>query len=295
MSLGKLLDTFRDEKIVVKEDKKYVEKDSGGVSLKGVLQRGRIKLGKDKKLRPRGLNFTPSTITYGYCRRAKIGQLAGLFTIWQDKFPPSQQTTFDLGHAIHDIFQGYFWDIGQLRGDFECLKCDKIYKDLLSPKVCPSGIESHKRKHLRYREVIAKNSHFLISGRCDGIIDIDGELHILDIKSIQNRTMSMSEMAFCFEDLDRNGPKADHIVQLTFYMWILEIHRGHLLYVGKNDGKIKSFAIPFNEALLTPYLQEIEWLQEQALKLKYGKIEELPPPCGDDKCSCHTILKKLNK
>lgn len=289
MALADVLRTFQEEKVVVRENGKYVEKDSGGVSLKGVLQRGRLKLAKDKYVRPQGVSFRPSGITFGYCRRLKVAQLAGLVQIHDKKATPKQQFVFDMGHAIHDILQGYFWDLGILKGSFKCTKCDKVFHGLTSPTQCPSGIQSHTRKFLQYREVIMRDEVHLINGRCDGILVIDDEEHLMDIKSIQNKTLKTVDKQFCFEDLE-DGPKEEHIIQLMLYMWMSGIHRGHLVYVGKNNHQIKTFAIPYNFLLIAPYLREIEYLMDAAKKLKAKEPVELPEPCGREDCLCHDIL-----
>lgn len=294
MSLTQILSTFKEEKDIVKDDDgRYIEKDRYGISLKGVLQRGRLKLARERSPYQQGVGFRPSSFTYNFCKRIKIAQLAGLVTLYDDKPAPRLQFTFDVGHAIHDIVQGYFWDIGILRGDYECLKCDKLYKDILAPNCCPSGTKSHTRKHLRYKEVQAANESYLIRGRCDGILDIENDQHVMDIKSIANRTTKTPIQQFCFEDLADQGPKHAHIVQLTLYMWMLQITRGHLLYVAKNDHQIKTFAIPYDENIIKPYLSEIEEIIAKAQALKEGQKIVLPAPCGKESCPCETILSKM--
>lgn len=288
MSLADILTTYKDDKEVVQiAPLQFIEKDADGISLKGVLQRGRLKLGRAKSPRPQGISFRPSGITYGFCERLKIGQLAGLVTIYDKPPAPRLQLVFDVGHAYHNIIQDYFWQIGILKGTYRCSKCEKSYDDLVSPTECPSGKVSHNRA-LKYREVQLKAPDYLISGRCDGILVIEDEEHIMDIKTIANRTMTTSERQVCFEDLDQ--PKADHVVQLNLYMWMAKIYKGHLFYVAKNDHKIKSFAVPFQRTVIEPHLFRIREMIIKADQLKDGTLKELPTPCGDDKCLCHTIL-----
>lgn len=289
MGLNDILTTFKDEKVIVKEENVYVEKDSGGVSLKGVLQRGRLKLRKDKKRIQHGVGFRPSGITYRFCRRAKIGQLAGRLDIYDEKPTPSLQFVFDVGHAYHEIVQGYFWDIGVLRGDFRCLRCEKTFTDLVAPTRCPDR-KTHTRRTLEYKEVQASNAEYSIRGRCDGILDIEGQQHILDIKSIANRTIKTPFQQYCFEDLADRGPKDDHVVQLTLYMHFLNIHNGHLFYVAKNDHKIKTFSIPYNYEVIRPYLEEIKYLKETADQLSAGERVQLPEVCGREDCPCEQVI-----
>src|SRR4051812_26470934 len=289
MALIDILKTFSDEKEIVVEDGKYVEKDKDGLSLKGVLQRGRLRLRKEKKLARHGLGFRPSGITYHFCRRLKVGQLAGLLDIWDESPRPALQFAFDVGHAYHNIIQGYFWDIGVLRGDFYCIKCDKVYKDLLSPARCPER-KKNSRSVLAYREVQATHDEYKIRGRCDGILELDGEYHIMDIKSIMNRQSTTPQQSFCFEDLEVHGPKEDHIIQLTLYMWILNITKGHLLYAAKNDHKIKTYAIPYDYDIIAPYLEDIKSLLQTAKRLSEGERVQLPEPCGRADCPCETVI-----
>lgn len=290
MSLSKLLSTFIEEEKPVLKDGKIVSEKKDGISLKGVLQRGRLKKMRETAPGRQGVTFSPSMITYNFCRRMKVAQMAGLATLYYDKARPSDQTVMDMGNSLHDLVQGYFWDIGILEGNFKCLKCDKHYY-AVSPTTCPSGIKSHKRLALVYKEVQLEKD--LIRGRCDGILQIEGEKHIMDIKSIQNKTLKTVDRQFTFEDLDTKGPKEAHQVQLMFYMWMSGIYRGHLLYIAKNNGQIKTFEIPYNFDLIKPYLREVEYLANTATQLKLGYKVQLPAPCGREDCKCDEILSIL--
>lgn len=251
-----------------------------------------MKLYREKNPTRQGITFSPSTITRNYCRRAKIGQLAGKLELYYDKARPSEQVQFDIGNMVHDLIQGYFWDIGILEGDFKCLKCDKTYYGV-SPKICPSGKKTHKRSVLQFREITMEDPELPIKGRCDGILVIEGERHLLDIKSIQNRTLKSNDKQFCFEDLDSHGPKADHVIQLNFYMHMSGLNKGHLLYFGKNNGQIKTFPVNYDPRVLKPYIEEIQSLVLMADFLKAGEKVELPPPCGKESCKCDEILSIL--
>lgn len=239
-----------------------------------------------------GVTFRPSMITYNFCRRLKIGQLAGLIDIYDKPAKPRLQTVFDVGNAIHEIVQTYFWDIGQLKGTYKCIKCDKLYYDLVSPTTCPSGKKTHKRSHLKYKEIKLTNDEYKISGRADGIVVIDGEDHLMDIKSIANRSPTSSDRQTCFEDVKLHGPKEEHVIQLCLYMFLTGLRNAHLLYFAKNTGQIITFAIPYDYGLIEPFLREIKHLLDCAERLKAGTLDKLPLPCGDEECLCHTILIK---
>lgn len=291
MTLAKILSTFEDEREIVHDGTSFIEKTKEGVSLKGVLQRGRLKLQRERRHRWIRENFSPSMLTYNYCRRLKIGLLAGVIEPVSETVRPSEQIVLDMGSALHEVVQGYFWEIGLLKGTYKCLQCDKLYHDLIAPNTCPQG---HKKRSLRYKEIILRNEAYKISGRSDGIIVIDSEEHIMDIKTIQNRLITSQARQICFEDLDKLGPKSDHITQLMFYMWMSKIHNGHLLYIARNTGQIKSFAVPYDFAIIEPYLVEIVSLINTANDLKQGKPVELPVVCGREACPCDTVISRIH-
>lgn len=294
MSLNQILHTFDDEKEIVKVANKYVEKGKDVIDLRGVLQRKRLKRAKESTAIKRGVSFAPHAATYPFCRRLKIGQLAGFVNIYYDKPTPRTQTGFDLGTQLHDLVQSYFWEVGMLKGTFECLKCDKLYHDQVSPITCPSGKVTHIKKHLRYREVKAQNEEFSLYGRSDGILVMEKDEELLEIKSLPAKPFkNPNNFQFYFDDLEEQGPRENHIIQLTLYMLMLKIYKGHLFYISKNDGQIKTYAIEYDQERIQPFLNEIGYLKEQAALLKQGEKIDLPPCCDSDTCPCHSIISPM--
>lgn len=293
MSISSLLKTLsEDAEVEITSDFKYTEKNKDNFSLKGFLQRKRAKLLREGPDIKQGVTFSPSTVTFNYCRRMKVAQMAGKVDLYYEKSPPSKQTTFDMGNMIHDLIGEYFWSTGTLRGDYYCAKCDKIYYDELSPMACPSGIASHKKRHLQYREIKVEEAEHRLKGRVDAVLEIEeDQTYIVDYKSIANRTLKTPDMQFCFEDLDANGPKPEHVVQLNLYMFMSGIHEGQLLYFAKNDGKIKTFHIPYNKKVIDPYLKEIKYLINLSEKFKNGELkkDELPAVCSRKDCKCEEV------
>lgn len=283
MGLTKLLNTFTEI-----ETTKHVS-PAGQDELKKVIQSRRLKQSRAKKPWVQGKTFSPSSLTFSYCRRAKVAQLAGKHKLYYEVASPALQTVFDLGNLYHDLLSQYFWSIGLLKGSYECYKCDKIYHELVAPKKCPEG---HSSKFMVYKEVKMTNEKFLLSGRADGILAFDHGDELVDVKSISNKGFPVNDREFVYEDLDVQGPKEAHIVQLMLYMFMSDIHTGHLLYISKNKGKIKTFKFEYDPKVLDPYLKEIDYLILLAEKWKAGKIEaeDLPVPCGKKDCDCHLIL-----
>lgn len=288
MSLSFLLKSFGDED----PKPKRAPTPAGEISLAGVLQRQRLRLGRAKKPRPQSLTFSPSSITYNLCHRAKIAQMAGLTTLYSEVPTPKLQLRFDMGHAVHDVFQNYFWSCNMLEGYFRCIKCEKDFW-ARSPEKCPFR-KTHERRHLKFREIPLVEQDYLISGRADGIVWLEvgkdkEEKHLMDIKSIQNRLPTHPPTSLCFEDLDQAGPKEDHVIQLMIYMWISGIHKGHLLYVSLQTLQQKSFYIEYDRDRIAPILSEIQDITIAAEKLKNGELKELPAPCAKKDCPCETI------
>lgn len=291
MSLSFLLKSFSEE-----DPKPIVKKEPERVSLAGALQRERLKQKKAKNKRPASNYFNPSLVTYGYCRRSKVGQLLGLHQPLVDLPTPKEQLMFDMGHKIHDIIQGYFWDVGMLEGEFRCRQCKETWY-AVSPEACPKRPVTHGRKFMDFREISLKNDEFQMRGRADGIVllEVEKEIerHLMDIKSIANRLPTSSERQFCFEDL-KDGPKQDHVVQLNFYMWMSGIHKGHLFYVAKNSHQIKSFYLEHDYGIIEGYLDDIRITLDWTEDIRQGKRGDLPETCSRKDCDCENlILRKV--
>lgn len=264
---------------------------TGEDDLKKVLQSYRLKLSRETPPPRKGVSFAPHAISFPFCRRAKIGQLAGLIDLYYDNLTPRVQTGMDIGSALHDMVQTYFWNVGLLKGSFECLKCDKTYDDIISPTSCPSGKVTHKRKHLRFREVTLRNDTYKIYGRSDGLLNLRDGVEPLEIKSLYVKPQKNSnEFQFYFDDLETKGPKEAHVLQLMLYMFMLEATVGNLLYICKNDGRIKTYKIEYDESLIALFLEQCLYLQEQAQKLKAGEHIDLPPCCSSETCPCHKVI-----
>lgn len=293
MSITSLLKTFEGEtEVKVTPDLKFVEKSAGGVSLKGVLQRTRAKFLREKKAWRIGKTFSPSTITYNYCRRIKVVQLAEKVDLYYEKHPPRQQNLFDIGNYLHEMVQNWFWDLGMLRGTFHCIKCKAYMNDYLSPTECPFC--EAPRSYLEFKEIKMTNDEYKLSGRADMILADTGEPEepVVDIKSIAARTARTPAQQFCFEDLDEEGPKEFHIVQVNLYLFMAGKKHGHLLYICKNDGRIKTFAVPYDFEVIKPYLEEIKTLLDLGERYKNGTLDkhELPDPCGRKDCPCEEYI-----
>jgi len=89
-----------------------------------------------------------------------------------------------------------------------------------------------------------------ISGRIDNIISINGENIIIDVKSAGDWTLKSI----------RNGEKCpeNYTNQVLLYMYFTNIHKGMLLFVGKNKGEIEEVEVEYDEEKAKRLVKEIE-------------------------------------
>ena len=175
-----------------------------------------------------------------WCERGSYQRIVG--GIWpEEPFSFTLQSIFDEGHQIHDKWQSWLADTGQLWGDWECLVCGQLvqYKqrDELPESGCmlpPCSRSGGCGNHIwRYKEVSL--AHGLIQGREDGAI---GD-RLIEFKSVGLGTLRREAkplMAKAYKKLEDGGmvydfeavwkglrqPLASHVRQANLYMWLAQ-------------------------------------------------------------------------
>lgn len=86
-----------------------------------------------------------------------------------------------------------------------------------------------------------------ISGKADAILNIDGELYVLDIKSVDGRK---------FQTIQE--PLIENVYQLQLYLHFFKIKKGILLYESKDSSELKEFIIDYNENISKKLIFSIE-------------------------------------
>lgn len=177
---------------------------------------------------------------------------------------------FAIGHALHHWYQNkYFGPMGILRGNWMCLRCQKRYKDCLMPtepcKKCGS------KDGYEYEELTVRSTEWDIAGHVDGILDIDGVSYVMDIKTMD------PDM---FKRL--TAPYAPAVFQVNLYMWMLNIHRGVLIYLDKSANGItplKEFPVDFDPEAITV-------MQSKVSSYRIAKSSKTLPPrlCAEVAC-----------
>ena len=74
-------------------------------------------------------------------------------------------------------------------------------------------------------------------------------------------------------------PKPENVVQINIYMRILELNKGRLIYIGKNNLSIKEFKIKYDEDLFRKTLKKLRFINNKLKnKADYTEINIQPNP-----------------
>lgn len=194
----------------------------------------------------------PSAMVSKYwCHRASYFHLKGNHPAPEPR-NFKRELIFNQGHAIHDNWQTWFWEMGTLYGAWKCNNCKFYWKDL-SPERCVrcDSLE------LKYREVSVENKELMITGHGDGWLKGFGDDLFLEIKSVGAGTFLWLDKGNWF-DSDQNfdtawknlkAPFESHISQAQLYMEILRLNGENppdellVLYEAKPTQDVKEFVV----------------------------------------------------
>jgi hypothetical protein len=174
--------------------------------------------------------FHPSSLAY--CPR-KLYEAYLLPTHVKTGQDPRLQRVFANGHDVHDRLQGYLYKTGLLVED-EVLICD---------------------------------TEFEICGHTDGLLNINGNFGVLELKSI-NKSGFMKLLV----------PDPDYIIQMNVYMHCLDLDWGILLYESKDSQEFKEFLVNRDQEIIDQVLGKILYVK------KYIARGYAPPRHQSRKC-----------
>lgn len=118
-----------------------------------------------------------------------------------------------------------------------------------------------------------------ISGRVDNLIELDGELEVIEVKSTGDQAMFGKGWG-----IESKGPKEDHQLQLICYLQnIPGLKRGRFLYVGRESGAMLEFVMERSGdtyAINGKPVKELSWA---GIVARWAELENLveaktPPP-----------------
>jgi len=96
------------------------------------------------------------------------------------------------------------------------------------------------------KKIIYINPDFQIVGKADAFNDQE----VLDFKTCKN-------VRYIFE------PKKEHIIQLNIYMKILGLKQGRIIFIDKNDLKIKEFEVEYDEELFKETINKLKFINKK--------------------------------
>ena len=216
-----------------------------------------------------------------WCRRASYFLLKGHTKI-QQRPNLRLQSIFDEGHAIHDKWQTWFYEMGVLHGKFECLTCGKMNWGT-SPDIC----EMCQSRNLKYKEVSLIDEELRIAGHTDGWIKGIGDDCLIEIKSIGPGTIR-SESPELFEPgadflsawKNVRRPFRSHLLQGQMYLELMR-RMGHdvneivFIYELKADQDYKEFTVRADYEL-------VKHIFDNARKVVNSVAEGIAPPCNNN-------------
>lgn len=135
-----------------------------------------------------------------------------------------------------------------------------------------------------------------VSGYADVVVEKDGEKEVLEIKSKHSKS-------FWWMDKKGGGAQRSHQYQLWMYLWLLDIEKGKIIYVSKDDSAILEYPIfRNNEDLKRECFEQIDLLN-RAWKAKDPSLLPLPVngKWGNDNdfhskyCDFHSKCIKVNQ
>lgn len=89
------------------------------------------------------------------------------------------------------------------------------------------------------REIPVVSDKFKLAGHADGIVEVDGVKHLLEIKSINSRSFTML----------KELPQDSHQIQVLCYMQMLKLENTIFWYVNKDRSQIKEISYAYNSQL----------------------------------------------
>jgi len=163
---------------------------------------------------------------------------------------------------------------------------------------------------LRLNEIMLSDENLKIKGKLDSLIDVSGELFLIELKSAKGYSMHL---------MGQDGsPDIEHIKQIQLYFHLLEVNkdlpevaavlqgrpvnRGIILYESKNDHKLMEFLVSRDDELIGALLgyNEFVWKSFEQKHAPKFKFEPDAPECLY-KCSkvyyeiCHGKPKPIKE
>lgn len=248
---------------------------SKGTILVGDIQAHMIKESAKPSTRRQDIVHPSETSKESWCPRATYYRILACreadnpYLKPAETIAPQLLNIFDEGHYIHDKWQRRLWKMGDLWGNWKCLRCDTFVRaDYIPEKchICGAGMEV-----MQYLEVPLRYDPLLISGHADGAISRLNAL--IEIKSVgtgtarieapdiysKNTNGSMIDLQGLWKDIKEPFPS--HIRQGQLYLALcdklgLPFNQIIFIYEAKFNQGVKEFPVKYDPKIAKPILRK---------------------------------------
>lgn len=238
---------------------------SKGTILLGDIQAHMIKEHAKPSNRRQDIVHPSETSKESWCPRATYYRILACreadnpFLKPAETFAPQLLNIFDEGHYIHDKWQRRLWQMGDLWGNWKCLRCDTFLRAVDLPDkchICGMGIEG-----MQYLEVPLRYDPLMISGHADGAVPRLNAL--IEIKSVgagtvrieapeiyeKNTNGSFIDFQGLWKDIKKPFPS--HIKQGQLYLALcdrigLPFDQIIFIYEAKFNQGVKEFPVKYD-------------------------------------------------
>jgi len=257
--------------------------------------------------KPRGLDGRRTNVLHpsemvdpNWCHRASYFHLLGEEPVSRN-FSFKLLSVFEEGHSIHDKWQTWFKEMGNLWGKWEFLESGELFWG--RPEDHPHKVEGVGLEGYKYREIPLDYPELRIAGHADGLLLDFGDPLMLEIKSIGAGTLRY-EAAELFKennyDFDKTWKQIDkpfmkHITQVQIYMKLAELlkleytpQEAVLIYESKATQDVKEFIVPKSDF-------SIAHIFEAAEKIVDAVEARIPLECNIAKGGCSRCKGYINE
>jgi hypothetical protein len=236
-----------------------------------------------------------------WCHLHTYNRLTGKTPYSDGKFSFVLQNIFAEGNFIHEKWQTWLQQTGQLWGDWYCDRCMATVRRTADPTGMLSWCTEHSDHHWQYKEVTLWNDALNIYGHEDGAL-VDANC-LVEFKSVglgtlrfeapellarfYNRDSRQYDLDGVWKSITR--PLSSHIRQVNLYMWLaremgLPFDKTQVVYEFKVNQQVKEFTVPLSMETVQPML-------DKAAEIKLALATGTPPACPDGGCkSCEEII-----
>jgi hypothetical protein len=277
---------------------------SKGTILLGDIQAHMLKEHAKPSARRQDVVHPSETVKDTWCPRATYHRILACREASDPFLKPAESVgvqllnIFDEGHYIHDKWQRRLWDMGLLKGQWECISCGGKFNGV-SPEKCLSSACGAGKSFLKYAEVGLQAPEYLIYGHADGAVPALNAL--IEIKSVgpgtvrieapdiytKNSNGQMTDLQGLWKDIKEPFPS--HVRQGQLYLALcslmgLPYDQIIFIYEAKFNQGVKEFAVKYDPEVSKSVLRNCSDI--------VAALEEVRP---DPECPTGTTCKDCEK